>query len=193
VTTVARSGLAALAALAALLVPLSAAEGGAFSGDNGSIAFTCGSDVCKVNPDGTARVTLLTGATDPSWSSDETQIAFVDPGGGVSVATAAGTGRTALGAGVTSAQPTFSFSGARIAYAKAGDIYTILANTSGGETNITSNAAADADPQSSPDGTRIAFEEAGVTGYDIWTIPATGGVAVHVTNGVAGDERAPTC
>jgi Tol biopolymer transport system component len=192
VRTRARWGLVALAALAAALLPLSAAEGGAFSGDNGPIAFTCGSDVCRINPDGTTRVTLLTGATDPSWSSDETQIAFVDPAGGVSVATAAGAGRAALGAGPTSAQPSFSFSGARVAYVKAGDIYTILANTSGGETNLTSNAAADADPQYSPDGTRIAYAEAGATGYDIWTIPATGGTAVHVTNGVAGDERSPT-
>ena len=187
-----RRGLVAIAALAAVLVPLSGAEGGAFSGDNGPIAFTCGSDVCSVNPDGSGRTTLLTGATDPSWSSDETQIAFVDPTNGVSVADVDGTGRAGLGAGATSAQPSFSFSGTRVAYAKAGDIFTILSSTGGGETNVTQNAATDADPQYSPDGTRIAFAESGATGFDIWTIPATGGVAVHVTNGVPGDERSPT-
>src|SRR5438067_3558887 len=187
-----RIGLIVLVVLVVALLPLSAAEGGAFSGDNGPIAFTCGSDVCTVNPDGSNRTTLLTGATDPSWSSDQTQIAFVDPGAGVSVANANGTGRASLGAGATSAQPSFSFSGARVAYAKAGDIFTILSNTGGSETNVTNNAATDADPQYSPDGTRIAYAESGVTGYDIWTIPATGGVAVHVTNGVAGDERGPS-
>jgi hypothetical protein len=187
-----RKGLISLAALAAALVPLSAAQGGAFSGDNGPIAFTCGSDICKVNPDGTGRTTVLTGATDPSWSSDETQITFVDPVNGVSVANVDGSGRAALGAGATSTQPSFSFSGARVAYTKAGDIFTILSNTGGGETNVTNNVPVDADPQYSPDGTRIAFAELGGTGYDIWTIPAGGGVAVHVTNGIAGDERSPT-
>ena len=119
-------------------MPLSAAQGGAFSGDNGPIAFTCGSDICTINPDGSGRSTLLTGATDPSWSSDETQIAFVDTGNGVACRQR---GRhiagLALGAGATSTQPSFSFSGARVAYAKAGDIYTILANTGGGETQLT--------------------------------------------------------
>jgi Ca2+-binding RTX toxin-like protein len=183
----------ALAALtAAALLPLSAAQGGAFSGDNGPIAFACGSNVCTINPDGSGRATLMTGVTDPSWSSDRAHIAVVDPANGVSVATASGSGLASLGAGVASAQPSYSFSGARVAYAKAGDIYTILANTGGGETNLTANVAVDADPQYSPDGTRIAYAEQGATGYDIWTIPATGGVAVHVTNGVAGDERDPT-
>ena len=186
-----RRGLLSLAAVAAALVPLSAAQGGAFSGDNGPIAFTCGTDICKINPDGSGRSTLLAGATDPSWSSDETQIAFVDPGSGVSVADADGGNRAALGAGSTSSQPTFSFSGARVAYTKAGDINTILSDTSGGESNLTNNPATDADPQYSPDGTRIAFAEQGGTGYDIWTIPAGGGAAVHVTT-VAGDERQPT-
>ena len=184
--------LALAVLLGASLVALSSAQGGAFEGDNGPIAFTCGSDICKINPDGTGRTTLLTGASDPSWSSDETQIAFVDPVNGVSVATAAGANRVSLGAGASSAQPTFSFDGANIAYVRTGDIYTILSNTAGGETNLTSTAAADADPQYSPDGTRIAYAEAGATGYDIWTVPATGGVAVHVTTGVAGDERSPT-
>jgi len=187
-----RRGLIALAAVAAALVPLSAAQGGAFSGDNGPIAFTCGSDICKINPDGSGRSTLLTGATDPSWSSDETQIAFVAPGTGVGVANADGTSPVSLFAGAASAQPSYSFSGARVAYAKAGDIYTILANTGGSETQLTTTGTA-ADPTYSPDGTRIAYADStGGTGYDIFTIPAGGGVRVQVTTGVAGNERQPT-
>jgi hypothetical protein len=187
-----RRGLTALAAVAAALVPLSAAQGGAFSGDNGPIAFTCGSDICKINPDGSGRSTLLTGATDPSWSSDDTQIAFVAPGTGVGIANADGTSPVSLFAGGTSTQPSYSFSGARVAYAKAGDIYTILANTGGSDTQITTTGTA-ADPAYSPDGTRIAYADStGGTGYDIWTIPAVGGVRVQVTAGVAGNEREPS-
>ena len=187
-----RRGLIALAAVAAALVPLSAAHGGAFSGDNGPIAFTCGSDICKVNPDGSARSTLLTGATDPSWSSDETQIAFVAPATGVGVADANGTSPVSLFAGATSVQPSFSFSGTRVAYAKAGDIYTILANTGGSETRLTTTGTA-ADPAYSPDGARIAYADStGGSGYDIWTIPAAGGIRVQVTTGVAGNEREPS-
>ena len=73
--------MTALAALAAALVPLGSAEGGAFPGGNGPIAYTCGvlsTNVCEVNPDGSGKATLLTGATDPSWSADGARIAFVD-------------------------------------------------------------------------------------------------------------------
>jgi hypothetical protein len=69
-----RRGLVVLAVFAAVLVPLSAAQGGAFSGDNGSVAFTCGANVCTNG----AASPLLTGATDPSWSSDGSQIAYID-------------------------------------------------------------------------------------------------------------------
>jgi RTX calcium-binding nonapeptide repeat (4 copies)/WD40-like Beta Propeller Repeat len=187
-----RRGLISLAAVAAALVPLSAAQGGAFSGDNGPIAFTCGSDVCKINPDGSGRTTLVLGASDPSWSSDETQIAYVSSASGVAVANANGTSPVSLFAGATSTQPSYSFSGARVAYSKAGDIYTILANTGGSETQITTTGTA-ADPAYSPDGTRIAYADStGGTGFDIWTIPATGGARVHVTTGVAGNEREPS-
>jgi Tol biopolymer transport system component len=186
-----RRGLICVAVVAAALVPLSAAQGGAFAGDNGPIAFTCGSDICTINPDGSGRTTLLTGATDPSWSSDETQIAFVDAVNGVSVANADGSARAALGAGATSSRPSFSFNGDLVAYAKAGDIFTSLSNTGGGETNVTNTVAVDADPQYSPDGTRVAYAEVGATGYDIWTIQPDGAAPVHVTS-VAGDEREPT-
>jgi Ca2+-binding RTX toxin-like protein len=179
--------------LAAALVPLSAAQGSGFPGDNGPIAFTCGTSVCTINPDGTGRATLLANATDPSWDDNEDQIAFTDSANGVSVADTDGTNRASLAAGSTSAQPSFSFTGATVALVKTGDIWTVVSDTSGTETNLTNNAATDADPQYSPDGARIAYaEQTSSKGYDIFTIAASGGgLPVDVTN-VTGNERAPT-
>jgi hypothetical protein len=189
-----RRGLTALVVLACALVPLSAAEGGAFPGDNGLIAYTCGvlsTNICEANPDGSGKATLLTGATDPSWSADGAQIAFVDPVNGVSVANANGTGTQALGAGATSTQPTFSPDRQRVAYVKANDIYSILSNTGGFEQHLTSSAAIDADPAYSPDGSKIAFASDSGSGYDIWTLNLSNAALVHVTS-VAGSERSPT-
>jgi Ca2+-binding RTX toxin-like protein len=186
-----KGGLSLLAALAGGLALLAGAQGGAFSGDNGKLAYTCGTNVCVINSNGTGKATLLTGATDPSWSSDESQIAFVDATNGVSVANADGTGRQALGAGAMSTQPTFSEDGVRIAYAKAGDIWSILSNTGGQEQHLTTNAADEADPAYSPDGSELAFvRQDGGTGYDIWTLDVTGGTLHQVTT-AAGNERSP--
>jgi hypothetical protein len=184
----------ALAVLGFALVPLGSAEGGAFPGRNGPIAYTCGAlatNVCEANPDGSGKATLLTGATDPSWSADATQIAFVDPSNGVSVANADGTGRRALGAGITSAQPTFSPDGQRVAYAKGGDIYSILSNTAGFEQHLTTGAADDADPAYSPDGSKIAFASNSAGTYDIWMLDLSTATLTRLTS-AAGDERSPT-
>ena len=130
----------------------------------------------------------MTGATDPSWSADDTRIAYVDAVNGVSVANADGTGPQALGAGATSTQPTFSPDGQRVAYVKANDLYSILANTGGFEQHLTSSAAIDADPAYSPDGSKIAFASDAGSGYDIWTLNLSNATLVHVTSS-AGDER----
>ncbi len=136
-------------------------------------------------------MTLLTGATDPSWSSDESQIAFVDPANGVSVADADGTNPQGLGAGLTSTQPTFSEDGLRVAYTKAGDLWSSLADTHGQELHLTTGTALDADPAYSPDGSEIAFARSSGAGYDIWTLDLTSSTLQQVTS-AAGDERSPT-
>jgi Tol biopolymer transport system component len=185
--------LIVLGALLGALLPLSAAQGGAFDGDNGPLAYTCGLNICKVNPDGSGKVTLITAASDPSWSSDETKISFVDTGNGVAVMNADGTGaKQALGAGATSLQPAYSADGTRVAYVKIDDIYSSLASGAGFEQHLTSGAGLDADPSYSPDGSEIAFARGGgATGYDIWILDLSSATLTQVTTAV-GDERNPT-
>jgi hemolysin type calcium-binding protein/WD40 repeat protein len=187
--------LVVLAGLLTGLVSLSVASGGAFSGDNGKLAYTCGTTICEINPDGTGATTLSSlpaGSSDPSWSDDGTQLAFVDPATGISIAMADGSGEGQLGAGSTSTQPTFSADGLRVAYAKQGDLWSILASGNGQEQHLTATAATDADPQYSPDGSELAFaRNDGATGYDIWVLDLSNGTATQVT-ATAGDERNPT-
>jgi hypothetical protein len=181
-----------LFALAAALVVLTGAGAGTFPDDNGVLAYTCGTHVCTISPNGTgARANLVTG-TDPSWSPDGTQLAYVDPANGITVADADGSNAHALGAGSTSTQPTFSDDGLRVAFAKAGDLWSILASGNGGETQLTSTAATEADPAWSPDGEDIAFaRNDGATGYDIWMLDTSTLAATQLTSS-AGDERNPT-
>lgn len=186
-----RLALPVLAALAALVL-LSGAGAGTFSNDNGLIAYTCGTSVCTIQSDGSGKTTLISTGTDPSWSSDGSQIAYVDPTNGVMVADDDGTNAHSLGAGSTSAQPTFSDDGTRVAYEKAGDLWSSLAGGGGGETHLTNNGHADADPSWSPGGDEIAFaRNDGATGYDIWTLDVATLTATQLTSS-SGDERNPT-
>jgi Ca2+-binding RTX toxin-like protein len=170
------------------------AQGGVFPGNNGLIAYTCGTNICTFDPSSSIKNSaFIGGATDPSWSSDETEIAYLssDPTMGITVANADGTGPVSLAAPASSTQPTFSFDGDRVAYVRGGNIYTI-SNGFGGELPLTA-AGTDADPAYSPDGSQIAFarNDGGTAGYDIWTIDISTGVLHQVTNAV-GNERNPT-
>ncbi|HET8528758.1 MAG TPA: hypothetical protein VFL60_07600 [Gaiellaceae bacterium] len=186
-----RLALPLTAALAALVV-LSGAGAGTFPDANGLLAYTCGTHVCTIRADGGGSTPNLVAGTDPSWSPDGTQLAYVDPANGIMVADANGANAHALGAGATSTQPTFSADGLRVAFAKAGDLWSILASGNGGETQLTSTAAVEADPAWSPDGSEIAFaRDDGATGYDIWTLDTTTLTATQLTSS-AGDERNPT-
>jgi dipeptidyl aminopeptidase/acylaminoacyl peptidase len=191
-----RSVILAAAVLAAL-IPLSAASGGAFSGNNGRLAYTCGTTVCTIATDGSSGVTLSAlpaNSSDPSWSDDGTQIAFGDPVNGISVANADGSGVGQLGTGAGATEPTFSADGLNVAYvgtAPTPGIHTILANGHGFDTRLTTNAT-DVDPQYSPDGSEIAFaRNDGATGYDIWVLDLSSSTEQQVT-ATAGNERNPT-
>jgi hypothetical protein len=187
-------GLIWLAVGTAGLVLLSGAEGGAFSGANGLIAFNCGANICTINPDGTGRAPIVSSASDASFSGDGTEIAYTDAAG-ISVADSDGFFPASLAssgaAGGT--QPTFSFSGFKVAYVKSGDIYTINSDTTGNDQPLTSTAALEADPAYSPDGTKVAYASnigAGGT-YDLRIITVGTGISFTVTS-VAGNERNPS-
>lgn len=187
-------GLVGLAALAGGLALLSSASGGTFSGANGRLAYTCGTSICTINPDGTGATTLSAlpaGASDPSWSDDGSQIAFTDPVSGISVTSANGTTTGQLGTGAGATEPTFSADGLRVAYARNTGLYSILASGNGQETHLTTNTS-DVDPQYSPDGSEIAFaRNDGATGYDIWILDLSNNQTTQVT-ATNGDERNPT-
>jgi Tol biopolymer transport system component len=54
------------------------AHGITFPGENGRIAYSCGENVCTVDPDGSVALNLGPGIR-PRWSPDGTQIAFTAP------------------------------------------------------------------------------------------------------------------
>jgi len=188
--------LLALAVAAVGLVTLTPAQGGTFAGTNGLIGYTCGSNICTINPDGTGKnPSFVSGASDLSWSSDESEIAYIKGAlpGDIFTANNDGTFAGTIGAPSTSAQPSLSFDGNRVAYVRGGAMFTSAA-FGGGEAALTAaNAAgADADPAYSPDGSKIAYAtNDGATGFDIWTVNVSTGVLHQVTS-APGDERSPT-
>jgi Ca2+-binding RTX toxin-like protein len=184
-------GLIWLAVVVAALVLLAAAQGGAFPGTNGLIGYTCGPNICAINPDGTGKVTLLTGASDPSWSDPFTDLVAYNDGTGISAADSDGSFPYSL-AEVGGTQPTFSPDGNTVAFIKTGDLFTVNSNGFGGEQRLTNTVGAEADPAYSPNGSAIAFvQNDGATGYDIWLFNLGNSTATQLTNAV-GDERSPT-
>jgi hypothetical protein len=154
-------GLLVLSVLALAVLPLSA-QAGTFQGDNGPIAYTCGSNVCVVNPDGSNPHTLVTGGTDPSYSPGELFAPLITyvTSTGIAVADDDGSGPFVLPTNDAQAAstPSTSFNGNNVAYAKGGDIYVIETDTTGSATPLTTSfGTTDSDPAYSPGGTQIAY------------------------------------
>ncbi|HEY1370180.1 MAG TPA: hypothetical protein VGF23_23840 [Gaiellaceae bacterium] len=169
-----RTGIGSLfvaALVVVLAVGAGAARSGAFPGSNGLIAYTCGSNVCTANPDGSAaKSPLIPGASDPSWSADG-RIAYV-ASDGIDVASADGTAGHPIGTPTTATQPTWSPFGGEIAYVNGGDIYTI--SSFGGGTPTPLKAApppiTEQSPAWSPDGQEIAYSTNQNGNFDIYVL-----------------------
>ncbi|MFN2627346.1 MAG: hypothetical protein ABR569_01765 [Gaiellaceae bacterium] len=181
------------AALLCLLLPLSAAQA-AFPGGNGLIAYACGPNVCQIDPisGGPTRTVLVPNASDPAWSPDGSQIAYVTSSG-IHVADVSGRALSndLLLASTTGAtQPAWSPDGSQIAYVSGQDIWTVNSDNTGGAANLTNGTAADdADPAWSVNG-EIAFASGTGGNHDIWVMNSDGSRQTRLTT-ASTDERHP--
>ncbi len=174
--------------------PLSGAEGGndaAWSPNSLLIAFDrvpVGDNSLYVAPPVGGRVRLVRGdAISPAWSPNGLRLAFHQPsdgsirtmnlnGGGVKVIAASGE------------HPAWSPDGKWIVYEHDGDIWkvrvSILGIPLGGPIQVTTVGTQDGQATWSADSKTIAFHS-GISDsgrdYDIWTIPASGGMATWLT------------
>jgi TolB protein len=189
---------------------------------NGAIWFRVGggdgpSFVYEVQPDGSGE-RLVFGSQPPrfsqiAWSPDGTQIVFVDPvvgRRGIYVSNPNGTDTQRLTEGVNDGWPSWSADGTRIAFSstrydpgigtcQAGsdlrcptDIYTVDAD--GGDlTRLTTDQAAEYQPEWSPDGSRIAFVKAfNGTATAIYAINADGTDVRQVSSHDGGSDFSPS-
>jgi Tol biopolymer transport system component len=138
--------------------------GPAWSRDGSLIAFTTSSSGSQtmlglMNADGTGRVTLLPGASNPDLSPDNSTLLFQS---GISLWTYNRLTQTSqqLTFGTIDSRPRYSPDGSKIVFERISDsafqIYVM--NSDGtGQTRLSKNEGWDAAPAWSPDGTKILF------------------------------------
>jgi hypothetical protein len=178
-----------LAAFAAVLVamPLNA-SGGAFSANNGGVAFVRGGQVfTSTSTDLSAAINIASGSN-PAVSPNGQTVAYDS---GSQIFTKPFGGGTATGPLATGTEPAWSSNGGSIVYvgvggtlncvnASGGGPCTVGGGTPGQYANVPSGT--NKDPAVSPDGTRVAFANDNSTTYQIWIANADGtGTATRVT------------
>ncbi len=174
----------------------SAALQGAFKA---SIAFTregaSGSAIYMISPDGSGETRLANGS-EPSWSPDGSQIAFVDFVDGrqnIFVMNADGSAPVRLTSN-RDRSPSWSADGRQIAFTSARDgndeIYVMNVDGSA-VTRLTTNSASDREPSWSPKGRRIAFTSNRDGNEEIYVMNADGSAQTRLTNNPTTD-RSPT-
>ena len=134
--------------------------------------------------DGSGKRRLAENATDPSWSSDGTRLAYVSeqlPVIQIRLINVDGTGDVPLTTR-QSFQPAWSPDGSRIAFVTLGDKQMFLVNPDGtGEVGLTPAGTEDDSPTWSPDGRKIAFNT-GSDESDVAVMNADGSGRVNLTN-----------
>jgi dipeptidyl aminopeptidase/acylaminoacyl peptidase len=186
--------------LACALVFFISAAHAAAPGANGRIAYqnagALGTAIAVVDNDGAGLRVLTSGAsaTAPAWKPASPSIAFVSAGKLSAVDLVSGNVTALLAAdGYALSAPAWSPDGAKLAFigTKTADGSTDLwvANADGtGLTNLTNDAAKDADPAWSPDGAKILFATDRDGNFEIYSILPDGTGAARLTDDPSADR-----
>jgi Tol biopolymer transport system component len=177
-------------------------------GSNGRIAYeftfvepVTSTRIDTAGPDGSPS--FLTAGADPDWSPAADRIVFDQ--NGIAVINADGSGLHNLTSSDADFPPLWSPDGQKILFTshRDGNDELYVMNPDGsGQTNLTSNPAADLNPIWSPDGSKIAFQSNRDGDSHIFVINRDGSGLVRVANDTGGDSlqdwqrianRAPDC
>ncbi|MFA6109880.1 MAG: choice-of-anchor D domain-containing protein, partial [Candidatus Latescibacterota bacterium] len=160
-----------------------------WSPDGTRLAFvSSGSGLHVMNADGSANISLGTGAESCAWSPDGTRIAYNVIGSGLYTIKPDGTSSLRLNSAYLNAGLAYSPDGARIAYVTGGgggldDIHVVDAD--GTDDVLVAGSSVGLrkwTPSWSPDGSRIAFGLGDANhNFDIYTMAATGGSLARLT------------
>ena len=208
----AKGRVGALAALVIALIGI--APVGALAAGDGVIVFdshgmgSAGGEQLFTIPAAGGTATQISdeqgGATEPSFSPDGGEIAFIDGEGHLAVIAPDGSAlrdlTPGLSANVELSSPSWSPDGTRIAFDRIDfnasepqrEVWIVDASDGSGARNLTEGAAPEREPSWSPSGEQIAFVREGASGGDqIWTAQVQSGAAQQLTSSEY-DDSAPS-
>jgi Tol biopolymer transport system component len=153
-----------------------------WSGARNQIVFAAAGHIDVINPDGSGLTQLTPGEydSDPAWSPDGAEIAFITGGDDhLAVMNADGTDVRMLSQ-LPSRNPAWSPDGRTLVFSARqshnADIYSVGSDGTG-QRRLTTNAAEDITPVFTPDGTSIVFGSSrgrGIYSGDLWVMNADG-------------------
>lgn len=202
---VARAACVVAAGLLLASIPLGGRVArAAFYGSNGLVAYTCGANICVVNP-GSSSTQLITGGTDPVWSHDGSSLAWINASHEIEVQSVtngalSGSATTLTLAGSSASQPTWSSNSLYIAYVDTTlqkIRVAVVANNASPTDLLSSSDITDGDPAWAPAGTLMAFTRQVSGSYQIMKVSlgSTGvatGSPTQLTSLGSGNARHPS-